>query len=295
MNPIANDLLLAACKFGDVDGIRESLDAGADPNVKSKSGHRPASALGMAIQSGSVEAVKQLLDGHASPHTTEQGFPLLAMAGGIEKNQAKILMELIEHGASPWELVQPRGSDFSDGMTTAIYILGNAEDWGVEQGDTRALWNALAETFVEGGMMEEINEAGRSKLLFSLNNFAFPHSEKQLPTPYFLLLEALDEKVGCELWNTPIGATFEAQGWHLASLAAQAGDWTMLQWLLDHGADPGVRTPKSLTDEGYPCGNASLETLMERDYETSSFGGETLRKSLLDRVRGASIRKSIKP
>lgn len=93
------DLHFAAAK-GDVDAMRQAIEAGA--NLNAQSPHMRDSALHVATMGGHLDAMRFLLDRGADPNlrNLDGRVPLHDAAFKYEK-QPKIWLMLIEHGADP--------------------------------------------------------------------------------------------------------------------------------------------------------------------------------------------------
>ncbi|MEX0848763.1 MAG: ankyrin repeat domain-containing protein [Candidatus Dependentiae bacterium] len=89
---------ISAVKENNIDGVKQMLKQGIDPNEK---GERGLTALHWAIHNGSEEMTKLLLENEADPNIADRYKVRPLWRAAKLKNNPVIVKLLLEHGADP--------------------------------------------------------------------------------------------------------------------------------------------------------------------------------------------------
>jgi ankyrin repeat protein/predicted lipoprotein with Yx(FWY)xxD motif len=228
-------------RTGDAESARVLLAAGADPNDTLPDG---MSAIVLAAYSGSTEVGKALLDKGADPNAFGTGYTALHAA--ILKSDAELVKALLAHGANP-----------NVKMTKGTPIRRETTDFNLPQTLIGTPPYLLAARFLEpeiiralaagGADIKATLANGNSALMIATGprnnrrgiattNFGKPESESRIL-----------ETVKAALDADPDANATNQTGDTALHIAAQQGYDTVVQYLVDHGAQVNARNRRGQT------------------------------------------------
>ena len=233
--------LLFTARTGDAESARILLDAGANANDILPDG---MSAIVLAAFSGRTDVGKALLDKGADPNAFGTGYTALHAA--ILKSDAELVRALLAHGANPnvkmtkGTPIRRETTDFNLPQTlvgTPPYLLAARF---LEPESLRALAAGGADikaTLANGNTALMIAAGPRNNRRgIATTNFGKPESESRIL-----------ETVKAALDADPDANTTNQAGDTALHVAAQQGYDSVIQYLVDHGAQVNARNRRGQT------------------------------------------------
>lgn len=123
--------LFNAARSGDIQGIKDAIEAGADPNH-----HDGWTSLNWVLREGNVECTRTLLELGADPNFVadeKNKNPPLFWASIAYKNKAQVLRELFKFGAK----IDPQNNEAA--LMVFRSVAENLSQWMLEESDKEAL------------------------------------------------------------------------------------------------------------------------------------------------------------
>jgi ankyrin repeat protein len=245
--------LLFAARSGDATSARLLLAAGADPNDRLPDG---TSALVLATHSGHRDVALTLLDKGANPN--DMGIGYSALHAAILRSDLTLVKALLTHGADP-----------NIRMTKATPVRRNSTDYFLLAPLIGSTPYLLAAKFLEPEIMRALVAAGADSALKMPNgstalmlaagmNSPTNEDRRGINVIDFGKLEPESKVLPVVMAALEIGDGINAAGINAANAAGETALHaavthryeTVIQYLVDHGADVNARSRQGLTPLG---------------------------------------------
>jgi uncharacterized protein len=237
--------LLFAARFGDAQSAKLLLAAGADPNDSLPDG---TSALVLAAHSGHREVALALLDKGANPN--DLGIGYTALHAAILRSDPELVKALLAHGADP-----------NIRMTKGTPVRRNSTDYFLLAPLIGVTPYLLAAKFLEPEIMQALLASGAdpkktmpdgaTALMLAAGDDSPNNADRRginvidfgKVQPETKVLPAVEAAWNA---NANVGASDEAGNTALHAAVTHRYA-TVVQFLVDHGADVNVRNKAGLT------------------------------------------------
>ncbi len=237
--------LLLACADADVEIIKLLLEAGANPNAALPTGETPLMA---ATRTNKLQAVKILIDAGAYVHAQENTHGQTALMWAASRLHLDVVRTLITAGAK----VQARSHN---GYTPLLLTArtGNLEvvqlllEHGADVNEAASDGTTVLHVATVRGHGELV------KTLLELG--ADPNAATPGYTPLHWAAGTWDSITVSEFINFPPQDSGTSHEWNVMSGLPEDMQLDVMKALLEHGADPNLKTTGSVPRFGYSFHN----------------------------------------
>jgi ankyrin repeat protein len=228
---LMNTQLLRAAQSGNLQGVRQSLNSGAEINAKPSA--EGGSALFLACRNGHYDVVRYLLDEGANINTMAGSKGATALYIASANGHARIVRLLLDRGASPYDAL-------FNGWTpmTASAYLGHAETAGVLH---------------DAGVDDDVHVHAALGRLEKIKERVNSDADANLPGPngltplFFAVHNGKTEVMGHLLQQGADPNYQNPGGFSPLHDAAKTQDVAVARMLLKSGADIAIRDKNGLT------------------------------------------------
>jgi ankyrin repeat protein len=141
-----NDQLLKAASAGDLAGVSQALERGANVNAKDEYNN---SSLNLAALWGYAEVVKRLLEAGADIENRGSGGGLTPLANAASRGHSAVAQILLDHGARVTD-------DLLSILQTKVNILQENSEAGIATKESLTSWKGALDFFIKQRMKQDL-------------------------------------------------------------------------------------------------------------------------------------------